>query len=136
MIIVQGEEKQKQSNRKMKSIDWPILILIVVTILLIQPGYINGQNMAVDVKKEDCKGSDEMECLDERVHELFVNINRFYSPDDHYIDISYLNHRLYNSTNDVELKQILKYITSLPNFDQFDTNEQQIIKSFPNRLIN
>lgn len=114
-------------------------LTIICIVAIVFSSYINvglGQNVAVDVKKEDCKGSDEMECLDERVNELFVNINRFYSPDDNYIDISYLNHRLYNSTINVQLKDVLKYITNLPNFNKFDTNEQKIIKSFPNRLIN
>ncbi|KAF7492763.1 hypothetical protein SSS_03103 [Sarcoptes scabiei] len=90
------------------------------------------------ITKQDCRGREDMECLDQRINELFVNINRFYSPyDGGYIDISYLNHWLYNSTKPFDKNHFDELIAEILSnkADQYKDHEIRVIKSFPNRPL-
>ena len=114
----------------------------ILTITMILALIISSEHKTISAQRslrmEDdvCKNNEDMECLDRHVNELFVNINRFYSPNTGYIDISYLNHPWYNSTNIFDPAASIKCIDNISPLNGYDDEEKQIIRSFPSRPLN
>ncbi|OTF81124.1 hypothetical protein BLA29_007908 [Euroglyphus maynei] len=113
------------------------IIIFILQLIYISANLmtISGQRLLRTEEGDVCKNNEDMECLDRHVNELFVNINRFYSPNDGYIDISYLNHPWYNSTTMFDPVSAIKCIDNISTLDNYDDEEKDIIRSFPSLLI-
>nr|XP_027198940.1 uncharacterized protein LOC113793155 [Dermatophagoides pteronyssinus] len=113
-----------------------IIIIIILPLVITSDHLIINCQRSIRMEGDECKNNEDMECLDRHVNELFVNINRFYSPNTGYIDISYLNHPWYNSTIKFDLATAFKCIDNISPLDNYEDEEKTIIRSFPSRLLN
>ena len=120
---------------------WLSLLFIVLNTVPCQelPSWMQGINleMANSTNITDC-GTDEnneMECLDQRINQIFVNLNRLYSPEQAYTNISYLNHHIFNSTTLPSINSTIQEIFN-STVTEYSQPEINIIKTFPWRMIN
>lgn len=88
--------------------------------------------------KTDCGEEESLECFDHRINDIFVNLNRQYSPEPNYTTtttVGHLNSEHYNSTTPIDIEAALVNIFNTSDAVYSET-ELAIIKTFPYRVLN